>query len=675
MDDLINNDICSSSSSSTASEHIEPSSSLHNLPAWSTSEEGDEWSGSSPVNSDGAAGDGAAISDVWFAPSSLSSRKKRSSIKKITLLADRQASPGAASANLKSHKSAPQLVKKRVASVDHQAKLQDLLVEMGWPRESSRATAEEAVDGGDYHTSNTSSNQQNSSAASSYSNNAGAGSLASGMPVTSALFQRRAANNKEGDMPAPSQVVVPASEDAYSQALNNASNAGSAMFLSDANEMAHSRSATFPLSYQMDSAVAPRPGPVTSMSSSYLTTMGALRGAAPNAAFTSQHNEAAKKQQQFQEALYYGLNSATRQTTPLLLESPYVGKTPDTGSTASAASLELQTPVTPFQSLSTSDMSGPYSYTVSPVNSVSSQLLPGYSYPVKASKTPADLDVTGAFGNSLGLNFLPAMNQRQQQQQQQHPAMIDSSSYAQIFAGMNASNDQQQQPSTLKQMRSSPNMRVSASSEGSPIKSPIRKIASNRRLTVSTPDNSSLTNNSMSPPVKTPIKKGKSPKVASFAMPPTHHGSFMPMPSPSNIQSAALAPSSSSSSSFEFVNYGIEDADELCSAVAPSGSYKVPLKGFGGSQYDDQDEDGEDDVGADQDDDEGEKKLHRSRSKSSSRLGPRWQGMNHEEQASLSVAAMEKALRQVKRRKSEASMMLSSQAKKKASMGNLRKKD
>jgi hypothetical protein len=31
---------------------------------------------------------------------------------------------------------------------------------------------------------------------------------------------------------------------------------------------------------------------------------------------------------------------------------------------------------------------------------------------------------------------------------------------------------------------------------------------------------------------------------------------------------------------WEFVNYGIEDADELCAAVAPSGSYKVPLSGF-----------------------------------------------------------------------------------------------
>ncbi|PWN20927.1 hypothetical protein BCV69DRAFT_293564 [Microstroma glucosiphilum] len=38
--------------------------------------------------------------------------------------------------------------------------------------------------------------------------------------------------------------------------------------------------------------------------------------------------------------------------------------------------------------------------------------------------------------------------------------------------------------------------------------------------------------------------------------------------------------------SFSFVNYGIEDAQELCSAVAPSGSYKIPLKGYGGPSAD-----------------------------------------------------------------------------------------
>lgn len=37
-----------------------------------------------------------------------------------------------------------------------------------------------------------------------------------------------------------------------------------------------------------------------------------------------------------------------------------------------------------------------------------------------------------------------------------------------------------------------------------------------------------------------------------------------------------------------FVNYGIEDAEELCSAVAPSGSYKVPLRGYKGESDDDE---------------------------------------------------------------------------------------
>ncbi|WFD36803.1 hypothetical protein MCUN1_003693 [Malassezia cuniculi] len=39
-----------------------------------------------------------------------------------------------------------------------------------------------------------------------------------------------------------------------------------------------------------------------------------------------------------------------------------------------------------------------------------------------------------------------------------------------------------------------------------------------------------------------------------------------------------------------FVNYGIEDAEELCAAVAPSGSYKVPLRGHDERDSSDQDD-------------------------------------------------------------------------------------
>ena len=42
-------------------------------------------------------------------------------------------------------------------------------------------------------------------------------------------------------------------------------------------------------------------------------------------------------------------------------------------------------------------------------------------------------------------------------------------------------------------------------------------------------------------------------------------------------------------SQLSFVNYGMDDADEICSAVAPSGSYKVPLRGFGNSSGEDDD--------------------------------------------------------------------------------------
>ncbi|KAI3479812.1 hypothetical protein L1887_58108 [Cichorium endivia] len=46
-------------------------------------------------------------------------------------------------------------------------------------------------------------------------------------------------------------------------------------------------------------------------------------------------------------------------------------------------------------------------------------------------------------------------------------------------------------------------------------------------------------------------------------------------------------------SQLAFVNYGMNDADEICSAVAPSGSYKVPLRGFGASSGEEDDFDDE----------------------------------------------------------------------------------
>lgn len=48
---------------------------------------------------------------------------------------------------------------------------------------------------------------------------------------------------------------------------------------------------------------------------------------------------------------------------------------------------------------------------------------------------------------------------------------------------------------------------------------------------------------------------------------------------PGNVSSThSRQPSSTGGTTFSFVNFGLDDADELCAAVTPSGSYKTPLK-------------------------------------------------------------------------------------------------
>lgn len=111
-------------------------------------------------------------------------------------------------------------------------------------------------------------------------------------------------------------------------------------------------------------------------------------------------------------------------------------------------------------------------------------------------------------------------------------------------------------PTMPKHTRSSPNLRgtppsaggniTDVTSQGSPTPSP-RKIAGTRRVQSS--------NN---------LRKKKSC--------PTFGGG-----SPNQAQTSPPFPAGG----FSFVNYGVEDAQELCAAVAPSGSYKIPLKGYG----------------------------------------------------------------------------------------------
>lgn len=57
-------------------------------------------------------------------------------------------------------------------------------------------------------------------------------------------------------------------------------------------------------------------------------------------------------------------------------------------------------------------------------------------------------------------------------------------------------------------------------------------------------------------------------------------GSMAALREANAMHAAKQSPGPRKPLTLSFVNYGIEDAEELCSAVAPSGSYKVPLRNF-----------------------------------------------------------------------------------------------
>lgn len=681
VDDLIHNDASSSASSSTSEVNRNPSSSLHTLPAWSSFEGDEGLHKSSPTYSDDVEED--SINDVWFAPTANLSRKKRINFGRELMAEEREVSPGA-SGNLKSYKSAPQLVR-RIPSVDHKAKLEELLVEMGWPRETSLSMME-ATDGMDKQGGESSSNFSSASqtgGSGGQSISSGAGSLASGMPATSALFKRRA-NMREGNMPAPSPVVVPRTEELDSSGAIPATSIPTLDLehghLRPDAQISHSRSATFPSSHDAFPTIASRQGPSSGPSYPSTLNMYNQNFISPSQHFMAQdNNERAIKA--VEAALLYSMEPRRGSSSgdQHINFSPI--KQPDTASTGSAGS-ELRTPITPFQALTTSELSGvPFDYQLPNAGELPGQVLSGGYQVNYLNKMKSQSDLESALSsNSLGLQDL-------QRTQPYQPAMIDSSSYAQIFAHMPTasipssinsveSSHRQKQPN-LKQMRSSPNMRTSPSSDGcsSSTKSPLRKIASNRRLTGSSSTGEFI----MPSPTKSPNKKGKSPKMAAntIALPPlpiSNH--FQQQPSSATI---ATFSNSGRGGAFQFVNYGVEDADELCSAVAPSGSYKIPLKGFGSGQ---DDEDGEDNDEVDQQQaGNSSSKSTRSRTKSSSntRLGPRWQGLDddqEEQDFNNSVATTgDKQSRQIKRRKSEASMTSLPGKRKTASSGNLKKKD
>lgn len=712
MDDLINNDTGSSSDSSASDSMKNPTSSLHHLPAWSTTEDGEDWYKASPANSEDAVTNDKVVNDVWFAPPSMSIKKKRITFNKAAMLAaeEREISPGANTNNLKSHKSAPQLVQ-RVTSADHRAKLEDLLVEMGWPRQGQGSEGE-AVDGN--HSRSSFSNQGARGGGSgggggqtNHAQSGGEGSLASGMPVTSALFRRRALM-REGEMPNPGHVEVTNTHPtslSTSIPLMQAGQGGSAFGFSPHQ---YSKSATLPLSFESMMPTMNRPPLSTHASTSVLATSLSSSVAGGNLVdYPSRAPLTAREKQEgiaraIQAAMNSGLDPRrdstglhiTTQPQQFIPSGSPVRRPESSVGSASTSTTELQTPLTPFQNLNSTpeigSMASPYSnqYHLSPQNAaLSSQMM--QPFPANQSmnkvKIMQDMANAGTLSNALGLQYLPALPQNQP------PAMIDSSAYAQIFASLpgfqqvqQQQQHQQVQQMSIKQMRSSPNLRRTTSSvDGagpSLMKSPIRKIASNRRLAANAADNLASMPMPMPSPSKSPLKKSKSPKMT-LSSSSSSHIPLPPMPSFMTSSTSNPGPTA-----FEFVNYGIEDADELCSAVAPSGSYKIPLKGFGGSQDGDEDDDGD---GLDEED--GEKKTrNRSRSKSSNRFGPRWQGVDDDEDdekvlgsgsgaaaaSSPSADSDHSSSRQLKRIKSEAVLSKSSPLRRKtASSTNLRRKD
>ncbi|KAJ1035405.1 hypothetical protein NDA13_000821 [Ustilago tritici] len=154
----------------------------------------------------------------------------------------------------------------------------------------------------------------------------------------------------------------------------------------------------------------------------------------------------------------------------------------------------------------------------------------------------------------------------------------------------------------------------------SPGKPMLRKIASNRRITTSGDSGSTLMASGSSGSSSASFStsghglKSKSSNIGSqgFTLELTttaspnrartiSHQSASSSRSHSSLSKSksptpsALASGSGNGgfSSLSFVNYGMDDADEICSAVTPSGSYKVPLRGFGASSGEDDDFDDE----------------------------------------------------------------------------------
>lgn len=838
-----NHHASSSSASSQSDSDIFPISNIHQLPAWNTlgriggKEKEDSNTHVSPGDAYSASGlsdrvgDDGFKDDLWFIPSpesgeahgshSLLQRKKRinfATTNSTTAMGNGMknssiGSPGVSlPSTLKAFKSVPNL-KRRVSS-GYTARLEELLSEMGWPKQDENvgigdSTAQDSDIGNDTIQVSSSSGQtqsgnnamtlssagsQSYSLTNSESGNvlnvgstsnhvASGGGSGSGLSralqtTNSALYQRRA-ESRDGLMPVPSPVTVPKrlEENAAGTEMSNDQN--------DDLNSALSQSSSFIFLDQ---------GNVDDQSGNITQNMLTNLNAVAQSSLNQQKAAALVAEQQRNQNLIDQAGTMSNLTVGQATSaSPITGR-PDTGSSGSNIT-ELHTPITPFVGLSLH--SAPSSGTgVSNLDSLpqipwtanfaSSSIGTGG----KTTNSMNDFSMLqfnkseylANLQNSLGLYNLPNLMNSTKSNVSNNTsnvinptAIIDPSTFTSFSPVQPASaiglmpsaslksdlfTSQSAHPLTSNQhhqklifppqqqkvmpvgtsafgglrpragtamaalgghpsprhMRSTPNLHLahSPSLDGSqynvgaavlggepnsvhttPNKS-IRKIASNRRLnmlnaTPETPSSHLFQGSAHIPnsPVS-PSKRGRNP--GGMLTGSTSFGG--------------------GGTTFEFINYGIEDADELCSAVAPSGSYKVPLKGFGANDDDEDDDDfgggggggsmgveegpdadGESDGQARRPsiasvDSEGNlfpgsprKAASRRARSSTNRSGPRWEDPDAPPVPSLTdienklesqFANQEGIARQVKRRKSDASMMLAGR-KKSPSMSNLRK--
>ncbi|PWN48168.1 hypothetical protein IE53DRAFT_370848 [Violaceomyces palustris] len=499
---------------------------------------------------------------------------------------------------------------------DAEESIDDFLADLGWTKNRIQHRGGGGNTGGE--------SQQGGSGAGPHGRSQSFSNMGapSGSSSSSALFQRRA-NQREGKMPSPNPVAVPPLD-----------------IGSDEHGQRHSRSATFPTDIPFDQMTEEQKSRLAQLHQAHVSHQAARLGVysdfvAPSQQFAGQEaSERAAKA--VQAALLYGMEGgsprrlsvgSTGLATPITPHHPLAP-----GPSANSYPQQTFPPVhygmpdvlTSPRARDFGQAAFGYHQQHSPVM----QDLQGYTstYPPPRSGSISHSEShyqgrargvsSGSYSGSLGVgaNLIQPIEVQARRQVQGHfelqpvslsslqeqerlhflqLSQVDPSSEAARPTSSHSSNSNRKdyglgitsrkgQPSQMRappspprspvKMRSSPQLRTPNSETTSGPdqvagQSP-RKIASNRRIVSNFSPGSAGGGSSSS---KGTRAKGEI-KASKSSSPTPITGQSTPTSTQFNF------------TSLSFVNYGMEDAEELCSAVAPSGSYKIPLKGYGSSE-------------------------------------------------------------------------------------------